>query len=516
MLTNKNIFILISILFVLTIPQGVFAHALLEKATPAPDSHLQSSPEEIVLLFNERLENELYSIKVFNNLGEMISKQKTVLSENQKQMSQTLPSLSDGSYTISYSVLSSDGHPIKGSYLITVGEVSDESTALQQNLNGEQNLILISGVRFIYYIALLLLTGWILWGAVSKAPLDIKKVYRKIAMYLQSGFFITNIGLGYVQFKDLLYGWGDVGPLLTGTTIGISWVVSMLLSILGFAILFRNPWLDIVWVILLLAAKSVNGHAMAFEPPILNITLDMIHLLAASIWASGLLYILIFWSKQREYMRRFLPTFSKAALLSILLLIVSGTALTLTYLPELKYLLYTEWGKWLLIKTGCVLFVIVVGSILRFNLKKQNENHIGKLVKVDFACMIIILCIVGMFTHLSPLPQNEPLMWQEQEEHLKFNATISPKVPGENMFMVEAISDKEGVNIKRIELFLKNKDNPDVAPIQVPFYENEQAKYAHYMIDGPYLPFPGNWTLEIRILDSDDNESVYSKDFIVY
>ena len=36
------------------------------------------------------------------------------------------------------------------------------------------------------------------------------------------------------------------------------------------------------------------------------------------------------------------------------------------------------------------------------------------------------------------------------------------------------------------------------------------------MIDGQYLPFAGNWTAEIRILDSEDNETVFSKDFIVY
>ena len=73
--------------------------------------------------------------------------------------------------------------------------------------------------------------------------------------------------------------------------------------------------------------------------------------------------------------------------------------------------------------------------------------------------------------------------------------------------MVVANSRKEGVRIKRIELFLKYKDNPDVAPIQIPFSEQEQSKNVQYMIDGQYLPFSGNWTAEIRILDSEDNET---------
>ena len=130
--------------------------------------------------------------------------------------------------------------------------------------------------------------------------------------------------------------------------------------------------------------------------------------------------------------------------------------------------------------------------------------------------MIAILGIVGVFTHLNPLPQNEPLEWHERENNIEFTTTISPKVPGNNHFMVVANSHKEGVNIKSIELFLKYKDNPDVAPIQVPFYEIEQSKNVQYMIEGQYLPFSGNWTAEIRILDSEDNENVFSKDFIVY
>ena len=79
----RNILILCSIFFILTIPKGVFAHALLERATPAPDSQLESPPKEIVLMFNDRLEKELYSIKVFNEDGDMVSQTKTEMSKDQ-------------------------------------------------------------------------------------------------------------------------------------------------------------------------------------------------------------------------------------------------------------------------------------------------------------------------------------------------------------------------------------------------------------------------------------------------
>ncbi|MCQ6276631.1 copper resistance protein CopC [Bacillus sp. V3B] len=520
----RNILILCSLIFILTVPQGVFAHALLENATPAPDSQLKSSPKEIVLMFNERLERELYSIKVFNEHGDMVSNSKTEMSKDQKYIRQSLPILPNGNYAISYSVLSSDGHPIKGSYVVSIGEETVLKRDLNQLILHEDNGSVLfnafsSIIRILYYIALILTTGWIVWGTINKMEQgEMRADFRQRAFYLQITLFITTVGMGLLQFAVLLDQWtlAEIWSILTGTTTGISLALSVLLSILGFAILFRFKWLNLLWVFMILVAKSVNGHAMAFEPPIRTISLDIIHLLAVAIWAGGLLYILVYWKKEKEHVRQFLSTFSKVALISILVLIVTGVSSTLIFLPEVHYLFYTQWGKMLLVKVTLVLFVIVIGGILRYMMKKKRENSIGNLLKIDFSLMIVILGIVGVFTHLNPLPQNEPLEWHERDNYIEFTTSILPKVPGNNHFMVIANSHKEGIEIKRIELFLKYKDNPDVAPIQVPFTQLEQSNNVQYMIDGKYLPFAGNWTAEVQILDSEDNENVFSREFIVY
>lgn len=501
----------------LSFPQGAFAHAVLEKASPAQDSHLQSSPKEIVLQFNERIENELYSIKVFDSSGEEVSTSNTELSVDQKQVSQTLPDLASGYYTISYSVISADGHPIKGSYMISVGDVSDvknENVLLDQDSIEGLEEFLNSAIRIFYYILLLLVTGWVLWGTLFKGSEEFGSSYRKWARYLLVLFLLANIGMGAIQVTGFLdiWDWNQFFSLLTGTAVGLSWTISMLLTLLGFVTLFRYTWLDRVWVLLILTSKSVNGHAFAHEPQILSVTIDLIHLLAAAIWAGGLFYILLYWKKQSD----FLVKFSKAALISIIVLTLTGVASTLIYLPKINYLFYTQWGILLLVKMALVVLVIIVGGLVRVYLKKKQEEKIGTLLKVDFSLMIGILCIVGIFTFLSPLPENKPLHWVEKGEEIDFTATISPMVPGTNDFMVKADALQEGLKIKRIELILINKDNSDVAPIRVPLEAYEAGAKAHYMIDGQYLPFSGNWEAEVRILDSEDNEKVYRKDFRVY
>lgn len=501
----------------LSFPQGAFAHAVLEKASPAQDSHLQSSPKEIVLQFNERIEKELYSIKVFDSSGEDVSSSKTSLSDDQKQVSQRLPALVNGHYTISYSVLSADGHPIKGSYMISVGEVSEQKSENviidHDSIKGLEESIT-SAIRIFYYIFLLLVTGWIFWGTFMKTSAEVGTSYRKWARYFLVLFLITSIGMCATQVSGLLdsWEWGQLSSLLTGTTVGLSWASSMIVTILGFFLLFRHPWVDRGWAFLILAAKSVNGHAFAQDQQILSVTSDLIHLLAASVWAGGLCYILLFWRKQQGILEKF----SKAALISIIALIVSGVASTLIYLPKMNYLFYTQWGILLLIKIALVVLVLLVGGLLRFYLKKKQHGKMGTLLKVDFSLMIAIVLIVGIFTFLSPLPDNKPLHWVEKGKDVEVTTSISPKVPGTNMFMVEANTLEEGLKIKRVELLLINQDNPDVAPIRIPFEKVEEAVYAHYMMEGQYLPFSGNWIVEVRILDSEDNEKVYRKDFIVY
>ena len=264
-------------------------------------------------------------------------------------------------------------------------------------------------------------------------------------------FSLQRLQLDILQFAELLDSWtlNEFWSVLTDTTIGRTWFISMVLSVSGFALLFRNKWLDRLWVYLILVVKSTNGHAIAFEPRMVTVFIDIIHLLAAAIWAGGLLYILVYWKKQREHVQPFLSIFSKVALVSILVLIVTGLSSTLIYLPKVHYLLYTQWGILLLIKVAFVLLVIIIAGILRYTMKKKQEDSIGKLLKIDFTLMIIIVGIVGVFTHLSPLPQNEPLEWHESENNIEFTTTISPKVPGNNHFMVVANSHKKGVKIKQ-------------------------------------------------------------------
>jgi copper transport protein len=245
------------------------------------------------------------------------------------------------------------------------------------------------------------------------------------------------------------------------------------------------------------------------------------------VWVGGLAYLALF---KKEYSARFLALFSKAALISIFLLIVTGSIFALIILPSLSYLFYTAWGILLLCKIGFVLLVVVTGAILRRSMKKNNQTEIGRWLKFDMIWMLSIVVIAAIFTYLNPIPANEPLVWTAASANVQMTASISPMQVGNNQFSVDVETASPP---KAVELRLSSSDKPDIAPILVPLKradagngalrsnngdvsDNKKSTVYRYNVEGPYLPFAGRWKAELKVIDTEDNEKVFTKKMMLF
>ncbi|PYI53108.1 copper resistance CopC/CopD family protein [Paenibacillus flagellatus] len=532
--------LLLACAFVWIAPKPASAHAVLTKAVPEPNSQLDQAPERIELTFNERLESQLYYIKVYDEIGRDISDRKASLSGDQKTVTLELPKLSNGRYTFTYHVISADGHPVEGTYVLTIGpEVGVSAGGAPDTLHAGHELSADMSVydvlkylsRIAYYFGLLAVAGWVLWGAIAGLGRSgISDYYRNGLLGVQRTHLLALIAFVYFHYQDLL---GDQGldellGLFTGTWVGRSWLIAFVLALVGFATLGRSKAGDFVWIALLLAAKSVNGHAMGNDPLWLTVPLDFVHLLAAAVWVGGLLLIVPGWRRNRTWVDAFLPRFSNGALLAIIALVLSGTATTLLYLPGLNYLLYSQWGKLLIAKVVFVVIVILMAIGIRLAMRKRKEKDLYDMVRMDFGAMSIIVVLVGLLTFISPVPPNEPLNWHVMGEKVHMTAQVTPKVPGDNQFRVDVWMPKELDRPKQVLLKLHLLDKSGIAPIDVPleehvndreseeFQADDTLKKFSYKAEGPYIPFPGLWKLEVRIMDKNDDETVYSTETRVY
>jgi copper transport protein len=504
------------------LPQTVSAHASLVQANPEQGSRLSKSPHKVVLTFNERLDGQLYKLRVYDRNGKPVTEHQAKLSKKHRKLSLKLPPLDSGIYTVTYKVISADGHPVGSTYTFSVGHVSGAEAANRiendSGMDGHDHSATTFIVRIAYYLALLFVTGWTIWGMVSRQSSgQPEEDHHRVSKFLKQMYLFFLLGFGFIEFASLLGGLGGNRwvALFTSSAVGLSWLISLVLAVAGFWILGRSKWIDGAWVIILLAAEAFNGHALAFHPVVLTILLDFLHLLTAAVWSGGLLYLIYFWKKDPEHAKRFLPMFSKAALVSLILLVITGTLNTWLFLPALRDVLVTWWGKLLLVKTALVVVVILTAAFIRSAMKKRDGEKIGRRVKTDFTVMILIVVIVGVFTYLNPIPENKPLVWQVSKHHLTVTTIIKPKLPQtENTYTVKV---RASAKPNEVKLELRDEDNEKVTPIKAPlkFAGHEGNTYIYQTKKG-YIPFPGKWQITIRILDEKDNFTKLQRDVTIY
>jgi copper transport protein len=99
------------------------AHALLRESDPAAGSSLERAPDRIVLTFTERPEEGLSGIQVLDTGGRPVHEgQSAPVGGAPLQLAVGLGDLADGTYTVSWRVVSKDdGHVTAGSFAFGIG-----------------------------------------------------------------------------------------------------------------------------------------------------------------------------------------------------------------------------------------------------------------------------------------------------------------------------------------------------------------------------------------------------------
>jgi copper transport protein len=322
------------------------------------------------------------------------------------------------------------------------------------------------------------------------------------------------------------------------SSIGIIWLIQLALVSGSFLILNRHRMSDWLWVLAVLIVEAMNGHAAAARQALASVAADFAHLAAAAVWVGGLYVIVFLYRKQKQERSEALRRFARAAWISMLVLVVSGAAVTLLFLPDLSYLTYTMWGKLLLAKVGLVAAVAVVAALIRWFIMPRRTERAGAWMAVDLSLAAAIVVIAGIFSYMSPLPANKPLHWHVMGAEAHMTAEITPNAPGVNKFRLKVWLPEGDGEPKKVQ-FLLHPDNGSggstggsagglsggSAPLQVPVvplpdpdqpYDFPGFDRYDYEAEGPYLPYPGKWKLEIRVTDARDQEWVYEREIRVY
>jgi copper resistance protein C len=108
-------------MMLLMVPTTSWAHAYLVKSSPVRRAMLSSAPTRVVLWFNERLEAQFSQLAVWNAEEQQVDAGDVQVGpDDGKKLSVGVPTLSPGTYTVKYRVLSVDGHIVEAEFPFTV------------------------------------------------------------------------------------------------------------------------------------------------------------------------------------------------------------------------------------------------------------------------------------------------------------------------------------------------------------------------------------------------------------
>lgn len=555
------------------------AHTAFSGSSPNDGETLSAPPEQLHLTFSGKLEGALHAVKLTGPDGVAAPLEPLVLSDDRKMIMADLPELANGKYTVAFRVISGDGHPMEGTISFevavpepasepapapaeepgqgaaagpgteqepdapppesgvgegassppdgTVSESPDTSPSSPQPDNhvhvspyaapGFLTLLFVS--RVLYYAALLALLGWALWSALQRLTERRAAYWRNIGMRLLTVHLLAFGLFAMLHWLELTAGGQSGVPfaaLLRDTGVGQSWLFTGVLAVAGFPLLFRYRYVDAGWAVLIIAAKTLRGHASAFEPVLWARIADGVHLASAAVWAGGLLALVLVMRTSADWFRSLAPSFSTAALAALLVLAATGVVSAVLYTERLTDLPETAWGMLLLGKIALVAVVVPVAALLRRYLRKGDAASFRKWIRVDFALLFGIVAVTGILTHVSPTMERMAFNWHVMGSEVHLSADIAELRGGANELSLK-VWVPAGDGPPAVSAFVTEPGSPETAvalsAVDIPSEEWETfGDFDKYTFAGaPAIRDPKAASLRVIVQRSNGQQYEYTK-----
>jgi copper transport protein len=119
----------------------------------------------------------------------------------------------------------------------------------------------------------------------------------------------------------------------------------------------------VVAVAATISSYAVQGHSVGAYPRVLSVASDSVHLAAASCWIGGLV-VLVFLLRAApaELLGEVLPRWSRVAVVSVAVLVATGSFQSLREVGSMEALVETSYGRLLLVKLTLVAGLLGLGS----------------------------------------------------------------------------------------------------------------------------------------------------------
>lgn len=529
------------LLVVLAPASPAAAHAALLSSDPADGSVLERQPEAVSLQFSERVSVQADGIRVVDASGDRVDRG-AAAAEGATATSPLRDDLPDGTYVVSWRVVSADGHPVRGALSFSVGEERAVDPGLADAaFAGGSDLLYewITGVlRFIAYVGALgaagavalralvhrdgdppPVLGWV--PAAAGAALAAGLVHLPVQAALATGEGLLAVTDGAVLRQVL----GDgVWQSLLVTSIGL----------LALLVTTGLPWtgparpLALAGVVLAPIGFTLTGHTRSMDPALAAYVADGTHLLAAAAWFGGLLALVGIVRARRGAddplgAAEVVVRFGSLAAGSVAVVAITGATLSWVEVGSASALTSTDYGRLLLAKLALVAVVVGLAAWNRFRLVPQVAaaslvepgpgggadvvgggerawSRLATVVRAEAVVLVAVLAVTSALVVTTPAKTaavDGPVTVTAPLGEGTVELTVDPARPGRNDVHAY-LFDESGRPDDRFEEAAIRLELP--AQALGPFdLEPVRVGPGHFQLVAADLPVGGDWEITVTV-----------------
>ncbi|MDO0913536.1 copper resistance protein CopC [Streptomyces sp. DT2A-34] len=392
----------------------VSAHAALTGSDPQQGAVVDKAPTQVSLTFSEKVALSDDSLRVLDPKGKRIDRGAPANLSGTTYAVKLHSGLPDGTYTVTYQVVSEDSHPVAGAYTFSIGAPSQTTVSVSGQTAGGGIVGALYGFgRYVSYAGFIVMVGA---AAFVLACWQRGSGVRALQRLVVSGWLaLTAATLGLLLLRGSYTSTGKIGDLfdldLLGqvlqTKTGAALVSRLLLlaaAALFIAVLFGaydkqedEEKRDLTFGLAiggtvvaagLAASWAMSEHASTGLQAGIAMPVDVVHLLAVAGWLGGLAALLVALYRapadtplDASAVRRF----SRVAFGSVLALVATGIYQSWRQLGSWSAFTGTRYGQLLLVKIGLVVLLVGIAWISRRWTARLTEAVVVKPRKAESA-----------------------------------------------------------------------------------------------------------------------------------
>jgi copper transport protein len=541
----------------------VAAHATYVRSDPASGGQL-SAPGRIRVIFTEDLDASFSELQVVDAARRRVDNRDTAAVQgDQKSLTISVPSLSDGTYLVTWKTLSAvDGHTARGIFPLVVGTGGTGEVVQFEEAQANPLEVLFRALTF---AGTLTITGLAAFFGLIIAPsmrgaqsvrgtaeiVDAwERRIRRLAL-LVAGLAALGAA-GWLAQQTLAV--AD-GPSATALAIryltsrtGLIWLGKIALIVLMAEAFWRaeRAWLATGTLALgtaTLLLTSLTSHSAALPRGAeLTVAVDLLHQLGASFWTGGLVALVLLIgqtfsagaTERAQLLARVVPRFSTLALVSVGVIVITGVFNSAVQVGSFQSL-GNVYGGALIAKLIALLPMLLLGALNlwlyrprfvsalaqrgRSTLEQLNalSRHFRLALAGELALGLVIFIATGVLTSVEPgkdiaARQPRTLELAGTADELPTTLRIDPGRVGPNSFTATVVEPdgSPAATVQRVQLRFTYLDQDLGQGVRT----MQPAGDGRYVIDGSDLSVSGRWQVEVgvRRLNREDAYAAYRFD----